>query len=233
MNRNMIDPAAMDMRPRVFPSMMDWLDPMVPVKWLADFLDLIHQTPNLNWLLLTKRPELWADRMLAVSRTGNRECGLSSNGGQNEKVGHCVAADWLENSFNPKNVWIGVTCEDQTMADCRIPVLITIPARVRFLSLEPLLEPVTLTAVRFGDCGLKNVLANRQPAAHLDWVIVGGESGDQRRNCGVEAIIHVAEQCQAAGVPCFVKQDCARMPGTQGGIPDKVWKLKQFPTLSP
>jgi hypothetical protein len=48
-------------------------------------------------------------------------------------------------------------------------------------------------------------------------------------DCGVDAIVSVAEQCQAAGVPVFVKQDCAAKPGQQGRIPDNIWKLKEFP----
>lgn len=63
----------------------------------------------------------------------------------------------------------------------------------------------------------------------VDWVIVGGESGPKRRDCGVDAIIDVVHQCQSAHVPCWCKQDCAPKPGTQGRIPDDVWKVKELP----
>jgi len=65
----------------------------------------------------------------------------------------------------------------------------------------------------------------------IDWVIVGGESGKNRRDCGVEAIKYVASQCVVAGVPCFVKQDCALKPGQQGRLNDGTWRLKEFPEI--
>lgn len=66
-------------RPRVFcASLADWLDDEVPIKWLADLLDLIRDTPNLDWLLLTKRPQNWEKRMgsmdlRARARVGKRK----------------------------------------------------------------------------------------------------------------------------------------------------------------
>lgn len=77
---------------------------------------LIEETPNLDWLLLTKRPA---------------------------NVLRMVPAAWAEGGW-PANVWIGTTVEDQTRADERVPELLKIPAAVRFLSCEPLLGPVEL-----------------------------------------------------------------------------------------
>jgi len=58
-------------RPRVFcASLADWLDDEVPLEWLADLLGLISQTTNLDWLMLTKRPENWADRLSRVAMSG-------------------------------------------------------------------------------------------------------------------------------------------------------------------
>ncbi|HLP26738.1 MAG TPA: DUF5131 family protein, partial [Acidobacteriota bacterium] len=54
-------------RIRVFPSLCDWLDPEVPVEWLADFLDLIRLTPALDWQLLTKRPQWWGQQMIKAA----------------------------------------------------------------------------------------------------------------------------------------------------------------------
>ena len=64
-----------------------------------------------------------------------------------------------------------------------------------------------------------------------DWVIVGGESGPKRRDCGVEVITDVVDQCVAAGVPVWVKQDCASQPGQQGRIPQAYWERKEMPRL--
>lgn len=361
-------------RPRVFPSLMDWLDPQVPVEWLADLLNIVADTPNLDWLLLTKRPELCFDRVNQATR-----CSHYRGAGRL----------WTLAGLVPHNVWIGVTCEDQTRIDQRIPELLKIPAKVRFLSVEPLLEPIDLSkwigynpvhdsdgrerSIRLRGCEIRashnqagwNDLeeqgkeakaamsepsaefkishgksdAKREAGEHtasaiglpslqgsnsawtddksqrrddyeqsarqsrtgdlcrsgatretstrqiaerprrreerhgktdgkscsgntqasdsggttqehssglpnfrpngfqdsqgrpldINFVIVGGESGPKRRDCGWQAIRDVAKQCVAAGVPVFVKQDCAFKPGQQGRLPDEIWQLKQFP----
>lgn len=67
------------------------------------------------------------------------------------------------------------------------------------------------------------------PNGKIDWMIIGGESGKDRRDCGVRALMVAAEQCVAAGVPVYVKQDCAFKSGQQGRVPPEMWKLKQFP----
>src|SRR5581483_2425062 len=61
--------AELERRPRVFcASLADWLDDEVPIEWLADLLALIHATPNLDWLLLTKRPENWMSRLVKAMK---------------------------------------------------------------------------------------------------------------------------------------------------------------------
>jgi protein gp37 len=203
-------------RPRMFTSLMDWLDPKAPIEWLADFLKVIHDCQNLDWLLLTKRPELYFDRTRAALRYAGwpRE--------EAEEAMYC-----------PQNVWTGVTVESQQMADKRIPELLKIPARLRWLSVEPLLERVNLHQFL---CGIYDpqypkdeVGADCKPVTDPRWVVVGGESGRNRRDVPVEAIVHVANQCQLMGVPCFVKQDTHLKPGQQGRIPNDVWSLKQYP----
>lgn len=121
-------------RPRIFPSLCDWLDDEVPIEWLADFIKLIHDTPNLDWLLLTKRPENFLPRMVSI-----RESEATA-----ENATACMTAmDW-RNGYPPPNVWLGVSVEDQQRADERIPALLRIPAKVRFLSVEPLLGEIDL-----------------------------------------------------------------------------------------
>lgn len=206
-------------RPRIFPSLCDWLDDEVPIEWFADFLKLIHATPNLDWLLLTKRPENFKSRFAEL----------------NDWAENWPADAWVYNWLNgapPSNVWLGVSVEDQKRADQRIPQLLQILARVRFLSVEPLLERVSIEDFllpRVTD--VQAIYRGEEPNYQKRWVIVGGESGKDRRDCGVEAIVDVANQCVAAGMPCFVKQDCAFKPGQQGRIPNEIWKLKQFPNV--
>ena len=88
------------------------------------------------------------------------------------------------------HVWLGVSVENQEQADKRIPELLKVPARVCFLSCEPLLGPVNL--------GFS--------LARIDWVIAGGESGPGARPMHPDWARGLRDQCQAAGVPFFFKQ---------------------------
>jgi protein gp37 len=87
----------------------------------------------------------------------------------------------------PSNVWVGVSVEYQRWTS-RIDDLRTVPAAVRFLSVEPLLGPLVLDLTG------------------IDWVIVGGESGPKARPMKLEWAISVRDQCRDAGVPFFFKQ---------------------------
>lgn len=112
------------------------------------------------------------------------------------------------------NVWLGVSCEDQVTADERIPLLLQTPAAVRFVSLEPLLGPITLTELQparevevdslNGKHGIHRPLQGRNQT--LNWVIVGGESGPQARPMHPDWARTIRDQCIAAGVPFFFKQ---------------------------
>lgn len=112
------------------------------------------------------------------------------------------------------NAMFGVSVEDQARANVRIPALLASGAPRPFVSLEPLLELVTIP---------------REWLRRLSWGIVGGESGAGRRDCGVAAITSVVTQFVDAGIPIFVKQDCAFKSGQQGRIPDEYF-LQQRPT---
>jgi protein gp37 len=187
-------------RPRVFcASLADWLDDEVPIEWLADLLGLIAATPNLDWLLLTKRPHNWYARVNDVHALLCRP-GVNT---ESESLTRSFVFGWLS-GVAPANVWIGTTVEDQARANERIPHLLRIPARVRFLSCEPLLERVEFTDVsRRADW--KEVLG--KPAlAGVHWVICGGESGPGARPMLVEWAEGLRRQCQAVGVPFFMKQ---------------------------
>lgn len=93
------------------------------------------------------------------------------------------------------NLWLGVTAENQPCADERIPILLGIPAAVRFASLEPLLGPIDLEHAHLDAPG----------GAFLDWVIVGAETGPGRRWCDSRWASDVVKQCHTASVPVFVK----------------------------
>jgi len=95
-------------------SMCDVFDSEVDLSWRVDLWDLVRRCQNLDWQILTKRPE---------------------------NIQAMLPQDWGEGW---ENVWLGTSVEDQIRADARIPVLSGIPAAVRFLSVEPLLGPVVL-----------------------------------------------------------------------------------------
>jgi len=175
-------------RPRVFcGSLMDWLDPEVPVEWLAGLLDTIRQTPNLDWLLLSKRPEKWAGRMAKVCEHWyDRDCVENWSPWLNQ---------WGEGN-PPPNVWLGTSAEDQQRWDERVPLLLSIPARIRFVSVEPMLGPIDFAAQA----------VSSPPTDMIDWIIFGGESGPNARPCNIEWIRSGVRQCQEAGVAPFVKQ---------------------------
>ncbi|MEK9505135.1 DUF5131 family protein [Gaopeijia maritima] len=168
--------AAAGERHRVFcASMADVFDEHPDVtEPRARLFDLIERTPHLDWQLLTKRPH---------------------------RVLELVPPDWHDGF--PSNVWLGTSVEDQQRAEERIPILLQMPAAVRFLSCEPLLGPVDLDG-NWGYAGSATLdVLDEWP---IDWVIVGGESGPGARPCNVEWIRSLVGQCRNAGTAVFVKQ---------------------------
>jgi protein gp37 len=174
---------------------------------------LIRDTPNLDWLLLTKRPEniirMAEDHMFGVYSDGRLA--------------------W------PDNCWTGTSVEDQQTADFRIPHLLKVPAKVRFLSCEPLLGSVdlsewmyTIRVVHNGDGDTQELPC--KPDIH--WVITGGESGPGYRDCDPAWQEDIVRQCKAAGVAVFVKQDSAPKSGQRGRIPLDVWQHKESPEVT-
>lgn len=132
-------------------------------------------------------------------------------------------ADWIFGGNPPRNVWIGASTENQAMADERIPLLVAIPARVRFLSCEPLIGPVTMAwandpagHVSCGgesECSCKGCHEARHwPRDHtgeragIQWVIVGGESGPGARPMKDEWVRQLQEDCNETGTAFFFKQ---------------------------
>jgi len=159
-------------------SMSDLFHDQIPFERIDQVFEVIDRCPQHTFMLLTKRPK----RALEYFSQG--EPGV----------------------FPYKNVWMGVTTENYTMADERLPVLLDIPATVRFVSIEPMLGPVELFGKHrdyLHDLGLPG----RPPVLKgIDWVIIGAESGPGRRPCKIEWMVDVVEQCKAANVPVFVKQ---------------------------
>lgn len=182
-------------RRRVFSaSLADWLDNEVPVEWLADLLQLVRSTPDLDWLLLSKRIGNWRSRMLAVLDLAARGDGLRR---WPELAGDVV--EWLAGRPLP-NVWLGATVVSQQEVDRDVPKLLRVPA-VRFLSVEPMLGPIHLDEFH-----PNRVSAYPKLLDGIDWVICGGESGPTARPTHPDWVRSLRDQCGAANVPFFFKQ---------------------------
>jgi len=123
----------------------------------------------------------------------------------------------IRNTPLPDNVWLGVSAENQEMADKRIRILRDISAAIKFVSFEPLLGPIDFDAddednliynygyEEYFDSVGKPPGSTHGDFRHIQWVIVGPETGPKRRECPIEWVRSIVEQCREAGVPCFVK----------------------------
>lgn len=170
-------------------------------------LDAIKEHPELDFLVLTKRPE----NVMGMVKSHN-----------------AAIKTFEEEKFEfPANCWIGTSIEDQPTADERIPHLLAIPAAVRFVSYEPALGPVDFQYQRgwLEPFQETDAMLNRTP--RIDWLIAGGESGPNARPMHPDWARSLRDQCQAAGVPFFFKQWGEAVPVTfddRCGIPDMAAK---------
>lgn len=188
-------------RPRVFVnSMSDWLDGEVPLEWLAFLLETLAMCPNVDFQLLTKRPENWGKRVAAVEQ----HLAYTRQIGSPRWLG-----EWLKESKAPDNLWIGTTVEDQKAANTRIPHLLQIPAKVRFLSCEPLVGSINLDVATQG-LREGSATSDWEQKWHvrdgIHWIIAGGESGGKAVPSHPDWFRSLRDQCATARVPFFFKQ---------------------------
>lgn len=189
----------------------------------ARLFKLIEETRNLDWLPLTKRPE----NMVRLAEQ----------------------AGWP--SVWPGNVWAGCTVENNDLCEKRMAALGRVPARIRFLSCEPLLSKVHLTCIPAnirpltgdGYQDYYNALTGNghDPQADEDddsstyprvhWVIVGSESGHGARPMGLDWARDLVDQCQRYNVPVFVKQ-IANAVDKKGENPEH-WPAGNWPRQFP
>ena len=189
-------------------SMSDLFHEFVPDEWIDRIFAVMALTPQHTYQVLTKRAERMRRYMDALTaHCADSEDGLSET---LRHIGELAGVDWRSGSdrWPLPNVWLGVSTERQEEADERIPHLLQTPAAVRFISAEPLLGPIKLGFESHGPIGW----TNRDFIAHLDWVIVGGESGPGARPMHPQWARDLRDQCKAAGVPFFFKQHGAWAP---------------------
>jgi protein gp37 len=217
-------------------SMTDLFARFVLDAWLDRIFAVMALTPQHTYQLLTKR----SDRMRRYFAAGRERLHTRWLLAAREVLGN--EADGVINGIFPlPNVWLGVSTERQREAEERIPDLLATPAAVRFVSIEPLLGPIDLTALRYVDEDAEiriNALSaeawveNSDSASaysnendgvtKLDWIIVGGESGKDARPMHPDWASGLRDHCAAAGVAFFFKQwgewapsspeDCAGNP---------------------
>lgn len=184
-------------------SMSDLFHKDVPASFIIDCFEVIVACPQHEFLTLTKRPERVESVLYGIE--GHHYLG---------------GGDWYP------NIMVGFSAEDQQSFNSRWRYFTKrrIGERIEWAyamrlwcSIEPLLGPIKLPWTVFSG------------GAHLEWIVIGGESGPHYRPCEVSWIADIVDQCRAAGVACYVKQDSHRLPGQQGRIPDALWSIKEFP----
>ncbi|MBU6246490.1 MAG: DUF5131 family protein [Xanthomonadaceae bacterium] len=196
-------------------SMSDLFHESVPFGWIMRVIDVIGYAPRHTFQILTKRPDRmsaffaqWTDfegedfepkmvrgpaatRAAHPSGRGRLFADMLEAKGTPPPGAAFPTFDWIGGMIGwPsifRNVWLGVSVEDQVTADERIPLLLETPAAKRFISAEPLLGPITIPP-------------------GLDWVIAGGESGPNARPAHPDWFRSLRDQCADAGVPFFFKQ---------------------------
>jgi protein gp37 len=220
-------------------SMSDLFHEEVSAEFIGRCFGVMAFASRHIFLVLTKRAERMHELLTRSEDFSNamyHEYGRLAVQGGWDRVG---------SGWPAKNIWLGVSVENQHWADIRVPLLLATPATIRFLSLEPLLKAVNLSRyldplghldgmyrhqVRQGMFNEYQVGSLRRPTP--DWVIVGGESGPGHRPMDPAWVSDIRDQCVAAGVPLFIKQDSGPKPGQQGQLSDDLWALKQFPVAA-
>lgn len=190
----------------------------VPDEWIDKVFAVMALTPHHTFQVLTKRPGRAREYLTAFHSRGfaGPIAELYVDHPEIAKQTPLTRILAIASSIRPlPNVWLGTSASDQASADARIPDLLAAPAAVRFLSAEPLLGQMDLRKllVDEGDVAFRvDALAREHPwhdlygGGRLDWVIVGGESGKKARPMHPQWARDIRDQCVAAGVPFFFKQ---------------------------
>lgn len=207
-------------------SLADLFHDQVPDEYIARVFTTMALSPQHTFQILTKRPA--RARALLDSRVF-RELVISGGSPVPEALRRAnaqLADRWQAERWWPlPNVWLGTSVENQKFAELRIHHLLDTPAAVRFLSCEPLLGPIDLTAAvwMMGSHRGHGLTASYVHAMGccrrfhgIDWVIAGGESGPGARPMHPDWARSLRDQCAGAGVPFFFKQWGVHAPYEEG-----------------
>ena len=166
--------------------MTDIFGPQVTLEMLDELFAIFALRGDVTFQLLTKRPQRMGEYLQRIAGDMTHLQRMA------HEKGLVLRPPWPL-----PNVWAGTSVEDQPSADRRIPALLECPARVRFVSAEPLLGAVILRAAQSRE---------NQKVTGIDWVICGGESGPGARGMNPVWVKALRLQCSCSGVPFFFKQ---------------------------
>lgn len=208
-------------------SMTDLFADFVPDEMIDKIFAVMAGSPQHTFQVLTKRPERMRAYMSALVCGGGYRPYVRRPGwkARDPRDGDRLLLLDAGQTWPLRNVWLGVTVENQKTADERVPHLLATPAAIRFLSCEPLLGPIDLRQLRIADephsrthdalSGIssdtpwgyvRSGIADPMSRGKLDLVITGGESGPHARPMHPDWARSLRDQCVAAGVPFFFKQ---------------------------
>lgn len=224
-------------------SMSDLFHESLSNEQIAAVFGVMAAAPKHTFQVLTKRPERAAAWFKWVGSQGVAGVTCLSNAlalGSSDSMRAIARLHALPRTSAREtptiqwplpNVWLGVSVENQETAETRIPVLLELPAVVRFVSAEPLLGPLDLSRYLPGEHVSSSGIQVSNDS--LDWVIVGGESGPKARPCALEWIGEVAHACSDSGVPGFVKQLGGFVVSEGRTGPPSCWAKGKAPALAP
>lgn len=162
-------------------NLTDLFHEVMPREFHVKIINVILQTPQHKYLVLTKRP--------------------------------AIVKKYLAKPID--NLWLGVTVCNQQEADEKIPILLSVPAAHRWVSIEPMLGEINLNNYFPCHCKCPSTITHHtenkceycgHTGCSIDWVIVGGESGYKARPLHIDWVRKIRDDCESAGVPFFFKQ---------------------------
>jgi protein gp37 len=179
-------------------SMGDLFDPAIPFTFVDRVLSIIAACPHHTFQILTKQPGRMAEYFATIRRYEHEDGSVFHLAPNDLVVGF---RDWPL-----PNLWLGVSVEDQATADDRVPVLLTVPAEVHFVSAEPLRGAVHLR--KCWTCqgpDIEGCLCEVESYASLRWIIAGGETGPKATLPWPHWVTDLRDQCVNARIPFFFK----------------------------
>lgn len=194
-------------------SMSDLFHEDVPTSFIRQVFETMARCSHHTFQVLTKRAERMAHLL-----TYHPDEPMTCDSAEHHR---------LLTMMPLPNVWLGVSVENQAAADARIPLLLQTPAAVRWVSAEPLLGPLDLSRwlpIYQSSDSPRCPWSRSAGPRELHWVVVGGESGPGFRAMELDWARSVRDQCQAAGVALWFKQESGRFPGHNATLDGQEWR---------